>query len=67
MKKNLLFSTLIFYLVFITGFKLSNDSSKHQNCADLSASINREHQGIDPTPLPPEPLPNLRISKLDEK
>lgn len=62
LKKRLLILTLFFYFLFITGFTYSDKfgllKDKHQNV--FSTDVYGELRGIDPTPLPPEPPPNLQ-------
>ena len=53
--------TIFFFIIFITGLRYTNKhkNSRQQYQSKLSNIIYGTRRGIDPTPLPPEPPPNL--------
>jgi len=51
--KKFLFCTLFFYFIFITGFTFGVSESEHPH------NIQGKQRGIDPTPIPLEPPPNI--------
>ena len=55
--KKFLFCTLFIYLIFITGFTFGVSESEHPH--NISQNIQGKQRGIDPTPMPPEPPPNI--------
>ena len=64
-KFRLLFFTILFSAILVAGFTYTEYTDFVNNIEpdDIKSKIYGKQHGVDPTPLPPEPLPNKQTHR----